>query len=67
MHVGLIINPAFYANLSGITYTRPTEPGPYTTHGASDMELTGADANSIHKEEHRMCNLDNNVDNALEE
>ena len=66
-HVRLIIDTAFYANLTGTPYKRPTEPVPYATHWKSDTATARSDAKKINKGECHLYNLDKNVDDALKQ
>ena len=67
VYVGLLMDTAVYANLFTMVYTRPADPGPYAQHGAGDTAAVRSNTNTIHKEERRVYNIDDNVDTALKQ
>ena len=64
-HIGLIMNAAVYANLSMTAYKRWAEPVPYAQHGVGGTATPGTDMVEIHKEDHRVYDLNENIDATL--
>ena len=63
----LAMEAAVYDNLSGTSYTRPTEPAPYATHGARQTAAAWTNSNTIHKEEWRIYDIVENIYNILKQ
>ena len=67
MKVNLGVIQHTTVNVATTRYTKPTDSGPYAKHGPSDTAAARADANSIHRGEKRVYDIDKNIDAALKE
>ena len=58
---------AVYDNVSTMTYSRPTDPGPYIENGPGDSAVAQADENDMQKEGRKISNFYKNLDATLKQ